>query len=109
MLTGRAAFKGGSVPDTIAAVLGSEPDWDALPDGTPTGSLLNRRTFAIPVPAGKTLPDFPVGGITDLKQAGALPGTRTIEEALVSPGSDPSTYVFTKTDSQRNLFRIPLH
>src|SRR4030095_9804493 len=35
MLTGRAAFKGGSVSDTIAAVLGSEPDWDALPDGTP--------------------------------------------------------------------------
>ena len=36
MLTGRAAFKGGSVSDTIAAVLGSEPDWDALPNGTPT-------------------------------------------------------------------------
>ena len=31
MLTGRAAFKGGSVSDTIAAVLGSEPEWDALP------------------------------------------------------------------------------
>ena len=39
----------------------------------------------------------------------ALPGARTIEEGLISPGSDPSTYVFTKTDSQRNLFRIPLH
>ena len=25
------------------------------------------------------------------------------------PGRDPSTYVFTKTDLQRNLFRIPLH
>ena len=35
MLTGRAAFTGGSVSDTIAAVLGSEPDWDALPKGTP--------------------------------------------------------------------------
>ena len=40
MLTGRAAFKGGSVSDTIAAVLGSEPDWDALPDGTPTAVRL---------------------------------------------------------------------
>jgi hypothetical protein len=73
------------------------------------GSHTNRRTFAIPVPAGKALPDLSVGGITDLKQAAALPGARTIEEGLISPGSDPSTYVFTKTDSQRNLFRIPLH
>ena len=40
MLTGRAAFRGGSVSDTIAAVLGSEPDWDALPDGTPTAVRL---------------------------------------------------------------------
>ena len=70
---------------------------------------LTRRTFAIPVPAGKALPDFSVGGITDLKRAVALPGVRTIEEGLISPGSDPSTYVFTKADSQRNLFRIPLH
>jgi hypothetical protein len=68
------------------------------------------RIFAIPVPAGNALPDLSGGGIADLKRAVALPGVRTIEEdALISPGSDPSTYVFTKTDSQRNLFRIPLH
>jgi hypothetical protein len=40
MLTGRAAFKGGSVSDTVAAVLGSEPDWDALPRETPTAVRL---------------------------------------------------------------------
>ena len=73
------------------------------------GSRPNRRTFAIPVPAGKALPDFSVEGVTDLRLAAALPGARTIEEGLISPGSDPSTYVFTKADSQRNLFRIPLH
>jgi eukaryotic-like serine/threonine-protein kinase len=67
------------------------------------------RTVAIPVPAGKAIPDFSGGGITDLKRAVALPGARAIEEGLISPGSDPSTYVFTKADSQRNLFRIPLH
>src|SRR4030095_7523107 len=40
----RAAFTGGSVSDTIAAVLGSEPDWNALPGGTPTAvRLLLRR------------------------------------------------------------------
>jgi hypothetical protein len=37
------------------------------------------------------------------------PGARIIENGSISPGADPSTYVFTKTDQQRNLFRIPLH
>jgi serine/threonine protein kinase/Tol biopolymer transport system component len=74
-----------------------------------TSTSSARKTFAIPVPAGQALPELSVGGITDLKQAAALPGARTIEEGLISPGSDPSTYVFTKEDSQRNLFRIPLH
>jgi eukaryotic-like serine/threonine-protein kinase len=40
MLAGRAAFKGGSVSDTIVAVLGSEPEWDALPKETPTSVRL---------------------------------------------------------------------
>jgi hypothetical protein len=74
-----------------------------------TSTSATRKTIAIPVPPGKPLPDFPVGAITDLKRAAALPGARTIEEGLISPGPDPSTYVFTKADSQRNLFRIPLH
>jgi dipeptidyl aminopeptidase/acylaminoacyl peptidase len=73
------------------------------------GSRTNRRTFAIPVPAGAAFPDIPLGGITDLKRAATLPGARAIEEGLISPGSDPSIYVFTREDSQRNLFRIPLH
>ncbi len=40
MLTGRVAFKGGTVSDTIAAVLGSEPAWDALPGETPASVRL---------------------------------------------------------------------
>ena len=35
MLTGRAVFAGDTVSDTIAAVLEREPDWSAVPDGTP--------------------------------------------------------------------------
>ena len=37
MLTGRRTFAGDTVSDTIAAILGREPDWNALPNGTPTG------------------------------------------------------------------------
>jgi serine/threonine protein kinase/Tfp pilus assembly protein PilF len=36
-LTGHLAFKGETVSDTIAAVLRGEPEWDALPGGTPAG------------------------------------------------------------------------
>ncbi|MGD8895124.1 MAG: protein kinase [Acidobacteriota bacterium] len=44
MLTGRRAFRAGTVSDTLAAVLKHEPEWDALPKTTPVlvRSLLRR-------------------------------------------------------------------
>ena len=36
MLTGRTVFRGETVTDIIAAVVGREPDWAALPASTPT-------------------------------------------------------------------------
>ena len=66
------------------------------------------KTVVIPVPSGKSLPDLPADGL-DLTAPVALPGSRVIDHDLISPGPDPSTYVFTRTDLQRNLFRIPLH
>ena len=66
------------------------------------------KTLAFPVPHGRPLPDLPGEGI-DPGAAVGPPGARIIENGSISPGRDPSTYVFTKTDLQRNLFRIPLH
>jgi eukaryotic-like serine/threonine-protein kinase len=66
------------------------------------------KTYVIPVPAGQSLPDLPAAGL-DPAGAVGLPGVRMIEQGSISSGPDPSTYVFTKTDLQRNLFRIPLH
>jgi eukaryotic-like serine/threonine-protein kinase len=40
MLTGRSAYAHGTVAETLAAILEREPDWSALPSGTPT--LLRR-------------------------------------------------------------------
>ena len=40
MLTGHVAFTGDTMSDTIVAVLGSEPDWDALPAATPASVRL---------------------------------------------------------------------
>jgi Tol biopolymer transport system component len=44
LLTGRLAFAGATVPDTLAAVLHQEPDWTALPAGLPLSitTLLRR-------------------------------------------------------------------
>ncbi len=44
MLTGRRAFPGGTVSDTIAAILDREPDWTLLPQDTPANlrALLRR-------------------------------------------------------------------
>ena len=67
------------------------------------------KTLAIPVPAGKSLPDLPASAIDWAVELVKLPGARVIEQGSLSMGPDPSTYVFTKTDLQRNLFRIPLH
>jgi len=66
-------------------------------------------TLAIPVPAGKSLPDLLASGIDPAASEVVLPGARVIEHRLVSPGPDSSTCLFTKTDLRRNLFRIPLH
>jgi hypothetical protein len=66
-------------------------------------------TLAISVPAGKSLPDLPAAGISVADGVVGLSGAVTIEEGLIVPGPDPSTDLFTRTDSQRNLFRIPLH
>ncbi len=35
MLTGRRMFEGETVTDTLAGILKTDPDWDALPDSTP--------------------------------------------------------------------------
>ncbi len=44
MLTGRRAFEGEDVTDTIAAVVSKEPDWSQLPPSTPPSvELLLRR------------------------------------------------------------------
>jgi eukaryotic-like serine/threonine-protein kinase len=50
-LTGRAAFAGETISDTLAALLKQEPDWQALPVETPPGvrSLLRRCLKKDPV------------------------------------------------------------
>jgi Tol biopolymer transport system component len=64
-------------------------------------------TLVISIPNGKGIPDLPSTGIT--ARTPTLPNAQVIPNVVQSPGPDPSTYAFLKTDVQRNLFRIPLH
>jgi hypothetical protein len=70
---------------------------------------LKGMTLAVPVPAGGMLPDLPASGLSSPLEAAPPPGTRVIREGALSPGADPSTYVFQRTELRGNLFRIPLH
>ncbi len=79
------------------------------PSAVATSPETPGKVLAIPVPAGKSLPELPVSGINPVAALPELPGARVIEHGSLWTAPDPSTFVFTKTDLQRNLFRIPLH
>jgi Tol biopolymer transport system component len=57
MLTGRLAFSRETASDTIAAILEREPDWRALPSGTPS-SILRLLERCLDKDAGRRLRDI---------------------------------------------------
>ena len=66
------------------------------------------KTYVIPLPAGRILPDIPPGGFRSGAEIGKLPGVAVIEAADVAPGPTAAVYAFSREATQRNLFRIPL-
>jgi len=81
MLTGRRAFEGEDVADTLAAVLRAEPDWSALPADTPphvrplVKSCLDkdRKTRIPDISAVRFLVEKAAS--PDVARAASLPGT----------------------------------
>jgi Tol biopolymer transport system component len=76
---------------------------------TDTSESTAGTTLAIPLPAGKELPDLPVSGISSRADRLDVRGIQVLNRGNLRPGPNPSTFVFTKHDFQGNLFRIPLH
>ena len=69
---------------------------------TPTQAHL---TLCFPIPPGAGLPALPAEGLGP--HAGEeSPGIR---QNWPSPGPNPQTYAFVKSDFVANLFRIPVH
>jgi len=66
------------------------------------------KTFAVPIPPGKAIPDLPSSGVRSPEEAASLRGVHVIEHGNVSPGRDPSVYAYTNVTEQRNLYRVPI-
>jgi hypothetical protein len=66
------------------------------------------RTYVLPLPPGKMLPNIPPAGFQSEAEISTLPGVRVIDVADVAPGPTPDVYAFSRQTVQRNLYRIPI-
>ena len=94
----------------VLCYTGCRPQWS--PDAAtlylregfqPTGPVL-----VVPLESGRPFPQFPSGTEDALSAWRKLPTVRVIERPVSIPGLDEATYIVTKFDERRNLFRVPL-
>jgi serine/threonine protein kinase len=92
MLTGRAAFAGDTVSDTIAKVIEREPDWSALPPATPAPirRLLLRCLAKVPKQRVRDIGDvrIEIDAIDEV-----LPGPVGVTTALPVSARTPRTWL----------------
>jgi serine/threonine protein kinase/Tol biopolymer transport system component len=91
-----------------ASIISWAPNQKFLYLRTAFPGMGSARTFATPLRPGEALPKLSSSGIKSERDLLALSGSRMIEQKDVFPGSDPSTYVFIRTTTQRNLYRLRL-
>jgi eukaryotic-like serine/threonine-protein kinase len=78
------------------------------PDGRQVLLTLEGKTYVLPLPPGRTLPEIPGGGFRSEEEIAKLPGVRLIASPDVAPGPTPDVYAFSRETVQRNLYRIPV-
>ena len=66
------------------------------------------RSLAIPVGPGESLPALPPGGVEPGAEPADVPGSQSVNRALLVPGKDPSHFAYVNTTAHRNLYRISL-
>ncbi len=89
---------------------GCNPDWspDAASLYLAIGVDPPRPILVVPLQPGHAFPEFPADGEEAVAAWRKLPTARAIERPDSIPGLDESTYVATKIEERRNLFRMPL-
>jgi eukaryotic-like serine/threonine-protein kinase len=71
------------------------------------GPRANARTVVIALDAGTTLPSWPEGGIRSVKDLSGLTIVRDMQ-GWMYPSQTPSSSVFSRTTTERNIHRVPL-
>jgi hypothetical protein len=66
------------------------------------------KTLMVRLQPGQPFPPFRADGGDAFTAWQKLPGATTETRDASIPGNDPSTYITTKYDERRNLYRIPL-
>jgi hypothetical protein len=66
------------------------------------------RTYVLPLPPGKILPNIPPSGFRSDAEIAAIAGVRVIDLGDVGPGPTQDVYSFSRQTVLRNLYRIPL-
>ena len=66
------------------------------------------RSLAIPIGPGETLPALPPGGVEPGAEPAEVPGSQSVNRAVLVPGKDPSHFAYVNTTAHRNLYRISL-
>jgi len=79
----------------------------ALPTA-PGTTATNGRSILVPLAPGQVFPPFPADGSMAISAWAGLPNVTSRAGVGLVPGTDPATYVFTRTSDHRNLFRIPI-
>jgi eukaryotic-like serine/threonine-protein kinase len=89
---------------------GCEPRWS--PDGSTLyldlGIEPPRPVLIVPLQHPYGFPEFPDDDSEATAAWRKLPGARVVEREESIPGLNESTYVATRFDERRNLFRVPL-
>jgi serine/threonine protein kinase len=109
-------LSGGSpVPILGANACSGDPTVRWSPDGrlliisVPTTSLGSiGRTYLVPLPRGRWLPQMPAGGFQSEAGIARLPGVRRVDGFDVAASPRLGVYAFARESVQRNLFRVPL-
>jgi Tol biopolymer transport system component len=79
------------------------------PDAKYLYVLTSSGVYAVPLPAGQILPRLPSVGLPYTKDANTLAGARLIPASMaLFTGPNPSIYAYTKQNTQRNIYRVPV-
>jgi Tol biopolymer transport system component len=92
-----------------ASLLSWAPDQRFLYLRSKLAGMDSVRTFSLPLQPGAALPKLPAAGITSEDELLASLGGKVVDRRAVYPGSDPSTYAFTRVTTQRNIYRLQLN